>query len=279
MAAVWGLTFPVVKDAVARIPVMTFLGYRFLPAAAIVAVVFRHDVRQLSRDGWRAGLVMGVFLTGLYVFQTLGLDLTSSSHAGFITGMFVVLTPLFAAVVLRARVEGFAWPAALVSAVGLLLLSGTGGKGTSLVGDALVFVGACCFALHLLATDRGVERHAVGALLAVQLAVVGVFCSLVAAARGDLVIPDSQQVWSALVVTSLVASALGFFVQTYAQQHASPVRTALILASEPAFAGLFAYLLKGETLTLLAWFGAALIMVTVVAVELRPYLRARPVET
>ena len=74
--------------------------------------------------------------------------------------------------------------------------------------------------------------------------------------------------WSALIVTSLVASALGFFVQSYAQQHASPARTALILASEPAFAGLFGCLLADERLSAVSWIGAALILAAIVAVEL-----------
>jgi drug/metabolite transporter (DMT)-like permease len=81
-------------------------------------------------------------------------------------------------------------------------------------------------------------------------------------------------VWSALVVTALVASALGFFVQTYAQIHASAVRTALILASEPVFAGVFGYALAGDRLTPLAWLGAGLIVVTILAVELLPRARA-----
>jgi drug/metabolite transporter (DMT)-like permease len=98
----------------------------------------------------------------------------------------------------------------------------------------------------------------------------------VAALAGDLEVPRGPTVWSALLVTSLVASALGFFVQTYAQQHAPPARTALILASEPAFAGLFAYLLAGERLSAVAWLGAALIMVAIVAVELVPRLRPGP---
>jgi drug/metabolite transporter (DMT)-like permease len=95
---------------------------------------------------------------------------------------------------------------------------------------------------------------------------------VVAAIQGELVVPTEPVVWSALVVTSLFASALGFFMQTYAQKHASPARTALILASEPAFAGLFAYLVKGESLTALGWVGAGLIMAAIVTVEALPYL-------
>jgi drug/metabolite transporter (DMT)-like permease len=100
-----------------------------------------------------------------------------------------------------------------------------------------------------------------------------VVCLLVAAVAGQLEAPEGRTVWSALVVTSLVASALGFFVQTFAQQHAPPARTALILASEPAFAGLFGWLLADDRLSLTGWLGAALIMSAIVAVEVVPRLR------
>ena len=271
IAAVWGLTFVMVKDAVAELPTMAFLAYRFLPAALIVAVVFRRGLARLDAAGWRVGILMGAFLTAGYVFQTLGLEATSASNAGFITGLMVVLTPLLGAVLLSQRIEPIAWGAALVAAVGLYLLSGTAGLNAR--GDGLVLLCAISFAAHILVTDRAVRGHDIGALLAVQLAVTGLFCLGAAALLGQLEVPRGATVWSALLVTSLVASALGFFVQTYAQQHAPPARTALILASEPAFAGLFGYLLAGDRLGALGWLGAALIMAAIVAVELVPRLR------
>jgi len=272
IAAVWGLTFVMVQDAVAFIPVMTFLAYRFLSASLLVAVLFRRQLAQLSAAGWRAGLVMGFFLMLGYIFQTLGLERTTASNTAFITGLFVVLTPLFGAFLFGQRPGAVAWCAAAIAGVGLYLLSGTGGD-LHLGGDALVLVTACSFALHILFTDRAVVDHDVGALLAVQLGVSGFVPLLFAVAQGDLIVPTSGVVWSALVVTAFIASALGFFVQTYAQRHAPPARTALILASEPAFAGLFAYLLKGETLGPLDWTGAALILGAIVAVEAVPRLR------
>ena len=274
IAAVWGLTFVMVQDAIALLPAMTFLAYRFLIAGAVVALIFHRRLRALSRDGWRSGLLMGAFLTSGYIAQTLGLERTSASNAGFITGLFVVLTPIFGAVFLRHPVARQAWVAAVVSAGGLFLLSTSGGAGEGrLTGDALVFLCACSFAFHILVTADAVKKHDVVSLLAVQLALCGVFCFVVTSTAGDLQVPRSWVEWNALLVTAFVASALGFFVQTYAQQHASPARTALILASEPAFAGLFAYLLNGESRSLVGWTGAGLILVAIVGVELLPYLR------
>jgi drug/metabolite transporter (DMT)-like permease len=271
IAAVWGLTFVMVQDAIELLPTMAFLGYRFIPAALLVAIVFHRQLARLSPAGWRAGLLMGAFLTAGYIFQTLGLEETTASNAGFITGLFVVFTPLLGALVLRDRVPGIGWAAAAVSALGLFLLSGAGEL--NLRGDGLVLLCAIAFSAHILATGRAVERHDVGALLVVQLAVAGVFCTAVAGVAGDLERPEGFTVWSALIVTAVVASALGFFVQTFAQQHAPPARTALILASEPAFAGLFGWLLADERLGPVELGGAALIMAAIVAVELYPRFR------
>jgi drug/metabolite transporter (DMT)-like permease len=271
IASVWGLTFVMVQDAIELLPTMAFLAYRFIPAALIVAVVFWRSLRRLPAAGWRAGLVMGVFLSGGYIFQTLGLEETSASNTGFITGLFVVLTPVLGAIFLRQRVPLSVWIAAGVSMLGLWLLSGAGEFDAR--GDGLVLLCAFSLAAHILATASAVRRFDVGALLAVQLGVVGVTCLVIGAIAGQLERPEGTTVWSALIVTSLVASALGFFVQSFAQQHAPPARTALILASEPAFAGLFGWLLNDERLTATGWLGAGLIMAAIVSVEIAPRFR------
>jgi drug/metabolite transporter (DMT)-like permease len=276
VAAIWGLTFTMVQDAVEELPVLDFLGYRFAAAALLVALVFRRSLARLSRDGWRAGLLMGVFLTASYVLQTFGLQHTSASNTGFITGLFVVITPVLAAIFLREQIGALGWSAAVVSAIGLYLLSGTGGHGFNLRGDGLVLLCAVAVAAHILVTSRYARDHDTGALLAVQLGFCGLSCLVAGAFTDGLESPRGGGVWLALVVTAVFASALGFFVQTYAQKHAPPARTALILASEPAFGGLFGYLLAGDRLGLTAWLGAALIMAAIVAVELLPRLR-RPV--
>jgi drug/metabolite transporter (DMT)-like permease len=272
IAAVWGLTFVMVQDAIEELPPMAFLAYRFVPAGLLVAIFARRALRSLGPDGWWAGIVMGVFLTAGYVFQTLGLEHTSASNAGFITGLFVVLTPLFGLVIFRIPVGHVAWAAAGLSAFGLFLLSGAGGD-ASLRGDGLVFGCACAFAVHILVTERAVRRYDVAALVAVQLTFCGLVCLVVAGLLGDLEAPRGATVWSALLVTSLVASALGFIVQSYAQRTISSARTALILAAEPAFAGLFGYLLQNDRLSAVGWTGAALILVAIVAVDAVPRLR------
>jgi drug/metabolite transporter (DMT)-like permease len=276
IAAVWGLTFVMVQDAIEELPTMAFLGYRFLAAALLVAVVFRRHLARLSREGWWLGLLMGGFLTAGYVLQTFGLAHTTVSNTGFITGLFVVFTPLLGSLVLRDRIPTITWAAAAVSAAGLFLLSGAGELNVR--GDGLVLLCALAFSAHILATGRAVGSHPVGALVAVQLAVAGVFCTLVAAAAGELDKPTGSTVWSALIVTALIASALGFLVQSFAQKHTPADRTALILTSEPAFAGLFGWLLAGDRLGPVEWAGATLIMAAILAAELwaRPSRSAIP---
>jgi drug/metabolite transporter (DMT)-like permease len=186
--------------------------------------------------------------------------------------MFVVLTPLFGALLGKERILRTAWLAALLSAVGLFLLAG-GGSEINLSGDALVLSCAVSFAFHILVTADAVGKHPLGALLTVQLGTCGIVSLLVGAVTGGLELPHSGSVWVALAMTAFVASALGFFVQTYAQRYSAPARTALILASEPAFAGLFAYLLDDEVLSALSWLGAGLILVAIIGTELAPYAR------
>jgi len=270
---VWGLTFAMVQDAIDELPVPAFLAYRFLAAAALVAVVFRRSLASLTAAGARAGAVMGAFLAAGYLLQTYALQHTTASNAGFLTGLFTPMTPLLGALVLGTRLNRTALGAAAVATAGVALLSGAGGTGLHPLGDALAVGCAACFAAHILATDRGVRGHDVGALVAVQLAVVGAVSLVIAAAGGQLEAPAGETVWSALLVTALLASAGGFFAQTYAQQYAPPARVALILAMEPAFAGLFGWLLAGDRLAATGFLGAGLILLGILAVDLVPRLR------
>lgn len=278
ITAIWGLTFVLVQDAVARTPVLSFVAQRFLLAALVVAALAWRQLRGLSASGWAAGCAMGACLTAGYLLQTYGLQHTTAAHSGFITGLFVVFTPLLAALVLRRPPSAVHVGGVALSLVGLGLLAGVGGQLHPL-GDALTLGCAVAFAVHILVTDRVTHAHATSALLAVQLGVCGTASLLAALVAGQLRAPPGGSVWVALLVTALLASALAFFVQTAAQRHAPPERTALIMAGEPAFAGLFAYLLRGEALSPAGWVGAALILAAMVLVELVPRRLRAPAPT
>lgn len=270
--AVWGLAFVVTQDALATVPVLSFLAARFLVAAAAVLPFAARDLRRTTRATVRDGVVLGAVLAAGFVAQTASLEHTTATNAGFITGLVVVLVPLIAAVVLRHRASRGTWLAALVATAGLALLAG-GGSGLRPLGDGLALIGAVWFAVHVLLTDRAAARHPLKAVLLVQLATTGVLSLVAAAAFGQLALPTDPAALVAVAITALLGTAAGFLVQLEAQRHVAPARTALILAAEPAFAGLFGLTLAGDHLGPLGWLGAVVVL-GAVAFAARP---ARPV--
>lgn len=268
VAALWGSTFVMVKDAVAVYPAWSFLGWRFLVATVAFVVLFPRSVRSLDWPTVRAGLVAGAFLTAGYVFQTLGLHITSPSKAAFITGMFVVITPVMQSVVLRRVPRWSAWLGVAAAVVGLWLISGGGSSGGWNGGDTLVLLCAVAYAAHMIVLGSIGRGHDTLPLTLVQLAVVAVVCGGVGIATERAPLPSGSGLLTALAVTGVLASAVAFAVQTFAQKHLSPTRTALILICEPAFGGVFGWLLAHEVLGARGWAGAALILAGMAASEL-----------
>jgi drug/metabolite transporter (DMT)-like permease len=274
VTAVWGSTFVVVADAVAGLPVLAFLAYRFLAAALILLVVGR-GVRGLDRAGLGWALVTGLVLWLGYLFQTFGLTLTTASKAGFLTGLFVVFTPLLAAVVLRRRASRSVWGSAAASTLGLLLLSGAGGA-VSPLGDGLVLLCAVAFAAHILLSDRALERVPLLPFVTVQVLVCGVVSLVLGGFLGQLAVPRDPSTWGALALTAVLASAVGFLVQAQAQRRLPPARIAVVLACEPVFAAAAGAVVAGERLRPAGWLGAGIMLGAVLAVELvQPSLASR----
>jgi drug/metabolite transporter (DMT)-like permease len=278
VAAVWGATFVMVRDAVATFPVFSFLGWRFAIATVAFAVLFPATFRRIERRTLLFGMVAGVLLAGGYVFQTLGLapGMTTPGRAAFITGMFVVITPVMQAVFLRRVPRWTAWVGVASAVTGLWLLSGGGaGSGWNL-GDTLVLGCAIVYSGHIVLLGSLGRGHETLPLTFVQLATVAVICGAVGAVAERPPLPSGSGLWTALLVTGVFASALAFVVQTQAQKHLSPTRTALVLICEPAFGGLFAWLLVGERLTAQGIAGAALILAGMAASDvLGTFVRAR----
>jgi drug/metabolite transporter (DMT)-like permease len=266
VTAVWGATFVMVRDAVAAIPPFTFIAYRFLAAAALLAALRPRTLARPSRGLLAAGVAAGIALFAGYGFQTVGLQYTTASNAGFITGLSVVLTPLLGGALLRERPGLGPALGALLAFAGLALLS----LQTLEVrrGDALVLGCAVAFAAHILLLGRFAPRWPSYQLAVVQLGTVGVLALGWSGVSGDLVAPSGGQVWLALAVTAVLASAAGFLVQTRAQREVSPTNTAVILTMEPVFAGLFGFLLAGERLQARGWAGACCILAGMLVAEL-----------
>jgi len=265
VTAVWGVTFVQVKDAVAIYPLFAFLAVRFAIASLTLAGPGVRRLRGLGAGGASAGALLGALLAAGYALQTAGLARTTVSSAGFVTGMYVVLTPVIALALFRLRIGRAAWGGVALATAGLALLSGID-AGTP-AGDLLVLAGAAVFALQIVLMERFAPRFDAIAFTFVEMVAACVLLAVVAVGRGDLSVPHGSTVWGALLVTGVFASALGFLVQTWAQQRTSATRTALLFAMEPVFAALFGYTLAGDRLGPLGWTGCAVIMVGILLAE------------
>jgi drug/metabolite transporter (DMT)-like permease len=263
--AVWGVTFVQVKDAVALYPLFAFLAVRFAIASLTLAPVGVRRVRGLGRSGVVAGVLAGSLLGGGYALQTAGLERTSVSSTGFITGMYVVLTPLLAFAVFRVRVGARVWTGVALATVGLALLSGI--HAGSALGDLLVLAGAAVYSLQIVLMERYAPRYDVFAFTLVEMLTSFGGLLAIALALGELSVPHGWTVWGALLVTGVFASALAFLAQTWAQRRASATQTALAFSLEPVWTAFFGYTLAGDRLGAMGWVGCAVIMSGIVIAE------------
>jgi drug/metabolite transporter (DMT)-like permease len=265
VTAVWGVTFVQVKDAVALYPLFAFLALRFAIASLTLAAPGAPRLRSLGRDGLAAGVLAGGLLGSGYALQTAGLERTSVSSTGFITGMYVVLTPLLALALFRVRVGAAAWTGVSLATAGLALLSGI--HGGSALGDLLVLAGAAVYSLQIVLMERYAPRYDAIAFTLVEMLTSFAGLFVIAVALGQLEVPHGWTVWGALVVTGVFASALAFLAQTWAQRHSSATRTALAFSLEPVWTAFFGITLAGDRLGRLGWLGCAVIMAGIVIAE------------
>ncbi|HEX6487618.1 MAG TPA: DMT family transporter [Candidatus Dormibacteraeota bacterium] len=260
VTAVWGWTFVLVKDAISQYPTLPFLALRFAIAFLVMAALVR---RVPDRRVLGVGAVVGLALSAGYLLQTVGLQSTSPGNAGLITGLFVVFTPVFERAFGR-RLPARTVVAVVLALVGIALLAGR--PGGVAFGDVLVLGCAVAFSLHIVLLGRWAPTLPAAPLALVQMVVAAGLFGAAGGAAGQFSAPPVA-VWPAIAITGVFASALAFFIQTWAQSHLAPSRVALILASEPAWALMFAVLLAGQRLGAAQAFGAALVLVAVIGHE------------
>jgi drug/metabolite transporter (DMT)-like permease len=259
VTAVWGSTFVLVKDAISHYPTLPFLAIRFALAALVMIAVVRRA------PGWklvRVGLPIGVALAAGYLLQTVGLQTTSPGNAGLLTGLFVVFTPLLEGLV-GVHVPVRTVVAAVLALAGTALLTGSGFALPHL-GDLLVVGCALAFAVHIVLLSRWAPGLPPAPLAMVQMLTAALLFG--GASLPQLRVPPTG-VWFAIAVTGVLASALGFLIQTWAQSYLSASRTALVLSTEPAWALLAAILLAGQHFGLVQGAGAALLLLAIVGHE------------
>jgi drug/metabolite transporter (DMT)-like permease len=265
VTAVWGITFVQIKDALELYPLVAFLAVRFAIAVAVLAVPAARRLRTLGRDGAVTGALLGGLLAAGYALQTAGLDRTTVSAAGFVTGMYVILTPVLGLALFRMRIARAVWLSVALAVSGLAMLSGV--SAGSVTGDLMVLAGAALYALQIVLMERYAPRYDPLAFTTAEMAAAFMGFAIVAVAAGQLEVPHGATVWAALLVTGIFASAFAFLVQAWAQQRTSATQTALIFALEPVWAGIFGFALAGDRLGAIGWAGCAVILTGIAVSE------------
>jgi drug/metabolite transporter (DMT)-like permease len=267
---IWGFTFVTNQYILKTMTVADLMAWRFLIAAGVMVVAKPSAMFKLPKAQLRQGIILGLLLSGGYLAQMAGLknsDLTATA-SGFITGMFVVLTPLISGFLLHQRIHRNAWIAVALATLGLGLIAL---KGWSFGhAEAVTFVCALLFAFHIAFLARWSQPEHVFALTTVQLSVVAVFSLAFSLIKGGPHTTTSTNVWICIVLLAVLASCLGFFAQTWVQSHVSATRAAIILTMEPVFAGLAGVTIGTDDLTPKLIIGALCILAAMYLVELTP---------
>lgn len=257
VAMAWGFSFLIMKDAIERQSVNNFLFTRFAVATVVMLLIRPQVIKLIDRDLLLRAGSAGVFLGTGYVFQTLGLERTGVAITGFITGLYIVLTPFFAALILQLRVTAFTWSCIAMGTIGLGFLSI---RGWSVgLGELLTFISAIFFALHIIALSKWSPGRDTYAMTVVQLGMCSVVAGI-ASIPGGYAPPPDADVWGVVIFTAVFATVIAFIVQTWAQAHMSPIKVAVILTMEVVFAALFAIIFGGESLTLQSSIGGVLVV-------------------
>jgi len=266
VTAVWGYTFLVVQDAVARMPVMDFLAWRFLVASVVMIALRPTCLRKVTRLELLRGVGLGTVLGLGYITQTYGLRFTSAAISGFITGMFVVLTPVMSWILLRRKTNRNTWMVVALATAGLALLSLNGWSVG--IGELLTLGCAVFFAIHIVGLGEWSSQYEPYTFSLLQIGTVAVI-SLIAAIPEGIAVPPDPGVWIAVGITGVLATAVAFFVQTWAQSLVSATRAAVVMTMEPVFAGFFAVVIGGNQLTLRTIVGAACILAAMFIINLK----------
>lgn len=262
VACIWGTTFVIVKNALAEIGPLLFLGIRFIAAFIVLAILSFSNIKRISWSTLGYGSLLGSFLLVGYTFQTVGLKYTTSSNAGFITGISVVLVPIIYAILKRCWPELRTIITVVLATLGLFLMSVQTNSFTLSYGDFLVLIGAFGFALHIVCVDRYSHRHNPVAITGIQILFVGVSCLLIGLNSEPWPGHFSANLVSAFFITSVFATSLAFLLQNAMQKYSTPTRFAIVLTTEPLFAAIAGYFWAGEMLSNRAMAGASLILIS-----------------
>lgn len=265
---VWGFTFVTAQDLLEKNQVEDIMAWRFGIAAVVMFLINPKALINLPMHHKKHGIYLGIALSVGYLLQLYGLSRTSATASGFITGLFVVITPILAGLLLKEPIGIIAWLAVLITTIGLGFLALN--NWTVGVGELLTLSCAFFFALQIIGLDKWSKMEYVYGLTAMQIWVVFVFYLFAATATGGISKPSSNNSLVALIFLAVVATCIGYFAQTWVQSSIGPTRTAIILTMEPVFAGIAGVTIGSDVLTRRIIMGAVLILIGTYLVELGP---------
>ncbi len=275
LALFWGSTFFSIKRLVDHIPVADFLAVRFLISTVVLVLVFRRALRMSRRTFWH-GVCLGVLWAVAQLLQTTGLEETSASISGFVTGLYVVFTPVLGFLLLRSRITRWIWLAVVLATAGLAALTIRPSAGGIGAGELLTVASALVYALHIVALGHWTtEAEAPSLTIAQAVAMTVVFFGV--AIPGGVQVPTTATDWLWMVYLAVICGAVALLIQTWAQSHVEASKAAVIMCSEPLWATFFAILFGGEHLTPLFVLGALAILGAMWLV-IRPPGRRPPAE-
>lgn len=258
---IWGATFAIVKGILDQIMPFTFLAYRFFWAAFILCLIFWKRLKNIDKIILGKGFLIGIFLFLGFTFQTVGLKYTTATKAGFITGLSVVLVPIISHFFIREKISKNSIIGVILAFIGLWFLNYNSSFNFNF-GDFLVLLCAVSFAMHIISVGLYARKVDYVLLVIVQLTTVFVLSFLMALffERPGIHLYYPSGVWWSIILTGIFATALAFYMQNKFQRYSTATKTAIIFSGEPIFGAIFAYLLLGEKVGLIAWIGGLLII-------------------
>lgn len=273
----WGISFILTKNTLDALSTFNFLSIRFTLSALTSALIFYKRIIRLDKDTLKYGVLIGVIMFSGYAAQTFGLNYTTASKSGFITGFSVVIVPIFSAFVLRKAPKPAAILGVLFAIVGLGLLTLDSSLNLN-IGDLYTLIGAFCFAFHIITVSKYAVKVDAINLAILQIGVVGILSGIVSLLFEAPIIPTDGNTWASMLFLTFVCTSGAFIIQNAAQKYTTATHTALIFSGEPVFAALFDYLIAGEVLTGRGIMGGILILSGMLAAELDiklPFLKPK----
>ncbi|NLP43785.1 MAG: DMT family transporter [Peptococcaceae bacterium] len=267
VAISWGATFVIVKKSIEDLPPFPFLALRFTLAFLILIPLIWIYREHLNKIAIGKALVLGVFLFLGYATQTIGLQYTTASNAGFITGLCIVMVPLLVAGQQKKAPPRSIIFGVICATIGLGLLS-LGDNFTINYGDPIMLVCAFCFAIQIYLTGRFAPEVNASILASFQILTVAVLSGICTVIFPQPPLVFSAYAWFGLILTAVICTSLAFLIQSKMQQFTSPSHTAIIFAAEPVFGAVFAYLLASELLSTRGYLGAILVLAGILIAEL-----------